>query len=58
MTSLCPGVSNQRISMAPKVEWRYYMYKNYMGNPKPPETETDKATAEPEAEAAEFFEFS
>ena len=33
------------------------MYKTYMGNPKSPETETDKATAEPEAEAAELFEF-
>lgn len=28
----------------------YYMYKNYMGNSKSPQTETDKATAEPEAE--------
>ena len=33
------------------------MYKNYMGNSKSPETETDKATAEPEAEAAELVEF-
>ena len=35
---------------------RYYVYKNFMANPKSPETETEKPTSEPDAEDATSFD--